>query len=493
MRQMLKLRRVTVVAGGLGGALFGAAAAYLLAGPAPLPLALTALAGAVVYGALWRRQSRSSARGGRARARWLAAGLLVLPLLLTAGFVGGTLYALYNAGQILVPTDDRAANFERLWIAVRDNYPYFDIKDVNWDEVGARYRPLAAAAADDAAYHRLVADMLDELRDGHAFLAQPHPVERWRFGALADADGQAVIADLDDAARAAGLARGDIVVAVNGRSVDETIAALHPTLRAASTPWGERAWGLHNLLAAWDDARELTVAVIGADGTARTVTLTVPAQSEQRSEPGPTVTGRWLVSGVGLIRIPTFGGSREALVAEFDAALDALMNAPALILDVRGNGGGSSAAAAEMAGRLLAEPFEYARECYRQRLPERLWLACSARQVRPRGPRYAGPAAVLIDARTGSSAEEFALLLVESGRAVAVGRTSGGTAGSPLAFPLTSGGSVRFSSGDLRLLNGQRLEGQGIAPAVTVRWTRDDWRSGADPDVAAAERLLVGG
>ncbi len=490
---MVKLGRVIVIVGGLVGALFSAAAAYLLTGPAPLPVALAALVGAAIYGGLWRQQRRISARGNQRRARWLASGLMALPVLLTAAFAGGTVYALYNAGQILVPTDDRIANFERLWIAVRDNYPYFDIKNVDWNAVGARFRPRVAAASTDEEYHALVAEMLYELRDGHAFLAQPHPVETWRFGALADVDGQAVIAALDDVARAAGLARGDIVTAINGRSVDNAIAALHPTLHVASTPWSERAWGLHNLLVAWDDARELTVAVAGADGAARTVALVVPSQLAQMGELGPIITGRRLSSDIGLIRIPTFGGSSEALVAEFDAALDALMDAPALILDARGNGGGSSLTAAEMAGRLLAEPFEYARECYRQRLPARLWLACSARQVHPRGPRYDGPAAVLIDARTGSSAEEFALMLIESGRAVAVGRTSGGSAGNPLAFPLTGGGSARFSSGDLRLLDGRRLEGQGIAPAVPVRWTLDDWRAGADPDIAAAERLLAGG
>ncbi|MGQ9887131.1 MAG: S41 family peptidase [Aggregatilineales bacterium] len=489
---MPRLGRLVIFVSGLVGALFSAAAAYLLAGPAPLLVAPAALIGAVVYGGLWRQQRRISGRGKRRRARWLAFGLLALPLLLSAAFAGGTVYALYNAGQILVPADDRIANFERLWIALRDNYPYFDIKNVDWDAVGARYRPRAAAASTDQEYHALAAEMLYELRDGHTFLAQPHPVETWRFGVLADVDGQAVIAALDDVARAAGLARGDIVTAVNGWRVDEAIAALHLSLRVASTPWSERAWGLHNLLVAWDDARELSVAVVSADGAARTVALVVPSQIAQTGEQGPIVTGRRLPSNIGLIRIPTFGGG-EALVAEFDAALDALMDAPALILDVRGNGGGSSLTAAAMAGRLLAEPFEYARECYRQRLPARLWLACSTRQVHPRGPRYDGPAAVLIDAKTGSSAEEFALMLIESGRAVAVGRTSGGTAGNPLAFPLTGGGSVRFSSGDLRLLDGRRLEGQGIAPAVPVRWTLDDWRAGADPDIAAAERLLTGG
>ena len=66
---MVKLGRVIVIVGGLVGALFSAAAAYLLTGPAPLPVALAALIGAAIYGGLWRQQRRISARGNQRRAR----------------------------------------------------------------------------------------------------------------------------------------------------------------------------------------------------------------------------------------------------------------------------------------------------------------------------------------------------------------------------------------------------------------------------------------
>lgn len=488
---MSVLRRVIIAVAGSVGALFGAAAAFLIAGLNTPALLAGALVGGLVYGSLWWQQGQLSGQDRRWQTRRLGLALLALPVILAAAFAGGTLYALYNAGQILVPTDDRPANFDRLWVAVRDNYPYFDIKDVDWNAVGARYRPLVAAASTDEEYHALVAELLFELQDGHSFLAHPHPAESWRFGTLADVDGQAVIAALDDVARAAGLARGDVVTAVDGRSLDDAIAALHPTLRVASTPWGRRWWGLQNLLVAWDGARELAVTVRSADGDTRTVTLAVPEAAPAAGDPGPLVMGHALPSGTGVIRIPTFGGNRQTLVAEFDAALDALMDAPALIFDVRGNGGGNSLTASEMAGRLLADTFEYAYECYPQRLPAHMWLGCSARVVYPRAPRYDGPVVALIDAGTGSSAEEFVLMLVESGRGLTAGRTSGGTTGNPLAFSLTGDANVRFSNGDLRRMDGQRLESAGITPDAPVSWTVEDWRAGRDPDIAAAEQLLA--
>jgi C-terminal processing protease CtpA/Prc len=96
-----------------------------------------------------------------------------------------------------------------------------------------------------------------------------------------------------------------------------------------------------------------------------------------------------------------------------------------------------------------------------------------------------------MDASTVSSAEEFVVSLVDSGRAQTVGRQTGGSTGNPLVFQLAGDGSARFSTGDLRRIDGAHIEGVGIRPDLPVAWTLEDVRQGRDPDLDAAVRLLL--
>lgn len=486
---MTFLRKVWIGFCALGGAFFGVAIAFLI-GSLNIPLLIIgALVGGLAWGFLWWRQSRAWMAGKQALSRRLRLILVAVPLILIALFATGSLLTLYSAGQILVPLENYAANFDRLWGAIRDHYPYFDLKDVDWEVVRVRYQPRVDACASDVEYQNIVADMLAELNDSHTDIAEPFPPFVWRFGTLRAVGDQVVIAEIGQVGQDAGLASGDVVLSIDGHSIDDAISDLPPRLRVGSTPWNARAWALQNIFTLWGGARSMQVTVGGVDE--RTVTLEAPTSPASRGNRLPIIMGERLPSGFGLIRIPQFYGSdRATMVGEFDAALDSMMGVPGVIIDVRGNDGGNSLTASEIAGRLLAENFNYAREYYRQRLPSRMWLGVGERMVYSRAPQYTGHVVLLIDERVMSSGEEFVLMLADSGRAQTVGHTTAGSSGNPLVFPLVGGAMARFSSGDLRRINGERLEGAGVVPDVTVIWTIDDVRTGHDPDIAAAEALL---
>lgn len=78
------------------------------------------------------------------------------------------------------PTD-RGAVFDDLWAEVDRRYPFLDYKGIDWVEVGARYRPMALAAANDTLFADVLASMLAELRDVHVTLTPFGPGSLRRY------------------------------------------------------------------------------------------------------------------------------------------------------------------------------------------------------------------------------------------------------------------------------------------------------------------------
>ena len=83
------------------------------------------------------------------------------------------------------PADNgHEANFEALWKIIDERYCFFEEKDVDWTAVHDKYaKELRKEKLDDLGFFRLMADMLNELRDGHVNLISPFDVsyyDDWR-------------------------------------------------------------------------------------------------------------------------------------------------------------------------------------------------------------------------------------------------------------------------------------------------------------------------
>jgi hypothetical protein len=60
-----------------------------------------------------------------------------------------------------------AALFDRVWSDLDLHYSFFVVKQINWDSLGAVYRPRAIAAQSDDDLSTTIAAMLSKLQDGH--------------------------------------------------------------------------------------------------------------------------------------------------------------------------------------------------------------------------------------------------------------------------------------------------------------------------------------
>ncbi len=186
---------------------------------------------------------------------------------------------------------------------------------------------------------------------------------------------------------------------------------------------------------------------------------------------------RVLEGNVGYLRISSFY-PWDLARPKLEAALHFLADVDALIIDVRGNGGGDSATASHLVRALLGrettavQAIESRAGLTRELLPQ-LSLPATPLNI---------PVAVLIDRRSGSASEYVAYSLQAEGRAVLVGARSGGVAtmfGDPI--PLGSGFSLSVpESRPVNLRTGANWEGGGARPDLP----------GGDDPLHVARRML---
>lgn len=211
--------------------------------------------------------------------------------------------------------------------------------------------------------------------------------------------------------------------------------------------------------------------------------------------------------GGGRVRYAMFDGHRIAYVRVADfhgdglwpAGLDGLLAShpglDGIMLDLRGNPGGTTEAYQAVASALVDRPVEYlrwtARTGPRHEDFEEPWPL----QVRPRsgGPAWMGPLAVLTNRHTGSSSDHLNWLLRRyRPLTVQVGDTTSGTFGTVFAYQVLPTGWVYSFTGRQALsMEGVALDSlRGIAPQVHVENSPADLASGRDRVVEEAIRRL---
>jgi carboxyl-terminal processing protease len=176
--------------------------------------------------------------------------------------------------------------------------------------------------------------------------------------------------------------------------------------------------------------------------------------------------------------------SGEQLRTEVRAALNA--GAQALILDLRGNGGGLIGEAINVASAFI--PHGTIMSAQERGRPRRVYMA--------RDDAIAAhiPMVVLVDHGTASAAEIVTAALQDHGRAKVVGAETHGKGVFQVTERLINGGALDISVGKYFSPNGHNLSGgarsgSGITPDV---YARDDADTARDEALAAAERALAG-
>src|SRR5690554_5442878 len=83
------------------------------------------------------------------------------------------------------PVSNNLSNFDFLWEDVRNRYSFFELKEIDWEDIRQTYRPLVKESMSQQEFFDLMADMLYELKDGHVNLTSAFDRSRnwdWYLG-----------------------------------------------------------------------------------------------------------------------------------------------------------------------------------------------------------------------------------------------------------------------------------------------------------------------
>ena len=172
----------------------------------------------------------------------------------------------------------------------------------------------------------------------------------------------------------------------------------------------------------------------------------------------------------------------QVKLADLDAALERFRNAPALIIDVRMNGGGDPQLAYDFAARFTTttRAVEYLQ--YRSGPGHGDFDAPRARVLSPRGSwQFTKPIVLLMGRGSASATESFIAAMRELPNVTTVGENSAGSSGTPAVYELGAGWTFTVSRAIDYTAEQQVVEGNGIAPAVLIAASPADFEQGRDP------------
>ncbi|HXH28172.1 MAG TPA: S41 family peptidase [Candidatus Polarisedimenticolia bacterium] len=352
------------------------------------------------------------------------------------------------------------------------------------------------AAADEKIDHAasisqafaMIARPLLELKDSHTFFIPPARSVRLDFGWVMEMIGDhcyVMAVEQGSDAEAKGLKRGDEVIAEDGHR-----------------PTRDNLWGLdyvYRILAPrptvhlqvqspGQPAREIEVAA-RVEEKKNLLRLTSSADFEDyvHDLENRAWLGRHRIQEMGedlsIWKMPEF----DMRPSEVRSTMRSVMKHKALILDLRGNPGGSIETLEAMVGSFLDGEVKFADPQSRQRMKPLVAKAI--------GDPFTGKLVVLIDSKSASSSELFARTMQLEKRAVVLGDRSAGEVMMARPYPHGIGSDTQIffaaqvTIANLIMKDGQSLEGVGVAPDEVMLPTAEDLAGGSDPVLAHAASL----
>jgi len=374
---------------------------------------------------------------------------------------------------------------------LRSHYYDTAYHHVNLDSVFQSAEERVQSAQTNTQIFAIIATAVFALDDSHTSFWPPERAAEvhygWQLGMVGDSCYIVAVAPGSDAERQS-VKVGDLVLAVDRYAVTRG-----------------NAWKLQYVLGSLDPRAAVTLVLQSPGDTVRQVRVTSKVIPHKRlvnltgTDDGMDIwdlvrqSENWdrrhrdeflSVDSILIWRMPTFLVDEDRI----DAGVGRAKRHRALILDLRGNGGGSESALLRLLGRMFPKDVRVGTAQRRRGIDTLV--------AKARGGRFDGELTVLVDGCSASASEIFAATVQLEKRGTVLGDRSEGAVMESRCYGLSAGSVFALlyglcaTSADLVLTDGTRLEKRGVIPDETVLPSGPDLATGRDPVLARAlERL----
>ena len=449
--------------------------------------------------------------------KWTAFSLLCL-------FVVAAVPAEADESEGGLTVESKIAGLALVWQEANYNFAFFHLSpDLDWDAEFERAVGRVMATESDYDYIREIQRFVALLGEAHTNVS-PSKDFRSRYGGhpaveLEEIERKAVIVNTS-VDLAVALPVGSQILAVDGIPVDRYLRERVIPFVSASTPhylWRQAIrgewWRTVGLLVG-EVGSTVEIKIETPSGETRDVELNRLAGNPEVDWVAPTRQGRAALTFKRLdgeilyFALNTFND--DEVVTQFEAHLEELESARAVVLDIRNNGGGSSSRAWSIGRHFSVVPLEVSHWRTRQHRaaykewgkfsddPERKAYAAmdgwfepqESSVIDPPERTFVVPVAVLVGSSTYSAAEDFLAYMRAAPNCVFVGGPSAGSTGQPLRFEIPGGARIGITSKHDTMPDGTEFVGYGVMPDIDIRQSLAAFLEGRDPVLERAVEVL---
>ena len=402
---------------------------------------------------------------------------------------------------------DKIYGLSLLWKEVSYNFAFFhQVPDLNWDSCYQAYIPRVMESANDWEYYLELQRFMSLLQDGHTRVFPPEKLRNKYYGTATKQittrliDGRVIVTGvLQDTLKARGFKQGMEIVTVDNMDVINYANKYVAPYVYASTPQYRQLEIFGEYLLSGSTSVPIRIKVQDTEGNLLTYSLfREPWIMEKEMLLGDQMAYKVLPENTGYLKINNFTVN-ENFRSTFDSLFKKVLLTDKLIIDVRGNIGGTTENILYVLKHFTDKKFKSTK----WRTPENIaayrswgsgieWFEDNGYEVTPLEniTIYSKPIDVLTDEGTFSCAEDFCVEFLTMERGKLIGTKTAGSSGNPLIINLPGGGTALICAKQDFFPDGREYVGFGITPDIEVKTTLKDILENRDPVLEMACRDL---
>ena len=329
-------------------------------------------------------------------------------------------------------------DFEKFWITFKDNYAFFQLKQVDWDKTYKKYKPLINSKTKETELVKIFSEMVEPLKDGHITISKGE----------------------------------EILYKVKKPSLfKQEFKGLEKELWKTSFETLQRS-GFSEIKGIGPIVKEENLYYVS-----------------QNSE-------------IGFIRISRCFGNLESIFDDkkeiedtklmltlFDSIINSFSKTKGIIIDIRANGGGHGGE--DLASRFAIEKIITHYKATRLKGGYENITELKPIYITPNnGVRYSNPIVILTNDKTASSAEDFTISLYKQKNVTTIGTNTSGMLSDMFGTDLSNKISFTLSNQRYYSIEKIQLEDIGVPVKFEIINTKKDIENKIDPLILKAIEVL---